>query len=71
MELEFKHRIQHCGMLRGHLRTSGALATAALATAALAAALAPNSALAAAIAASAADTTAHVQLPLLEVLLHC
>ena len=36
MELEFKHRIQHCGMLRGHLRTSGALATAALATAALA-----------------------------------
>ena len=40
MELEFKHRIQHCGMLRGHLRTSGALATAALATARAAAALA-------------------------------
>ena len=35
MELEFKHRIQHCGMLRGHLRTSGALATAALAVATL------------------------------------
>ena len=38
MELEFKHRIQHCGMLRGHLRTSGggaALATATLAVATL------------------------------------
>ena len=49
---------------------AAALAAALTATS-LAAALAPQTARAAAIAASAADTTAHVQLPLLEVLLHC